>query len=215
MARIRLPAWMLPHRVTVEAYRGWNDYEPARNRPCFVGERLGSGGPVGTERVGYVTVVFALQEHCPAGSRVTLADGRRGYASAVVRHDGGGLPTPDHLEVAVSVAGAYGPAFGETVVLLRRTRVIDGGGSTRYRTTEHEVAGVAVRALTSSESEQGTATTVTDTLELILPPDTQVSTADWVRVRGLTYEVDGTPEVIDTSTSDAEPGVKIIAKRRH
>ncbi|MEU2563216.1 hypothetical protein ABZ626_28335 [Streptomyces longispororuber] len=46
------------------------------------------------------STVYALPDaRCPARSRVTLPDGRQTTAIAALTRDGGGLPTPDHLEV--------------------------------------------------------------------------------------------------------------------
>jgi hypothetical protein len=47
-----------------------------------------------------------LAETCPVGSRVTLYAGteieRKATVLTAARHDGGGLPTPDHLEVTLT-----------------------------------------------------------------------------------------------------------------
>jgi hypothetical protein len=47
-----------------------------------------------------------LAETCPVGSRVTLDAGapheRQATVITAARHDGGGLPTPDHLEVTLT-----------------------------------------------------------------------------------------------------------------
>lgn len=209
-----VPDFLLVHSCTVEAYRAWDTYDPERELRCFINESLASAGPTGTERVAQVTIVAHLHEPVTAGSRITFGDGRTGYAAAVVRHDGGGLPTPDHLEIAMSIAGAYGPAFGELVLLVRRTSVRTPTGATRYTTVEHPVPGAAVRLLSSSEAPVGTANTAVDSVEVILPPDTEVTARDQMRVRGLLYDIDGTPEVISDSETEARPGVKVIGKRR-
>src|SRR6185295_16575604 len=111
-ARRGIPSWMLRHRCRIEPYLSWGTYGTARDLQCFIDERLASAGAAGTERIAQLTVICRLSENVPAGSRIELVDGRRGYAHAVVDHDGGGLPTPDHQEIAVTLAGAYGPAFG-------------------------------------------------------------------------------------------------------
>lgn len=210
-----VPGWLLRHYTLIEAYRGWNDYDTAVSRKCFVQQRLASAGPTGTERVAQYTVIYPPATDVPAGSRITLADGRVGYAAAVAHHDGGGLPTPDHVEVAVSLAAAYGPAFGETVTVLRRTRIPGPGGSSRYTTTEVDYPGAGVRPLTDADSATGASgQLVVETIEVILPPGAEVATTDQIRVRGLVYDVDGVAQAINSSTSDAEPGVKVIGKRR-
>jgi hypothetical protein len=210
-----VPAFLLVHRSTVEAYQAWNDYGPARTVACFVAETLASAGPTGTERVNQLTVYYPLSVTCPAGSKITLSDGRKGYAAAVARYDTLGLlPTPDHLEVAFSTAGSYGPAFGELVVIVRRVERRDPAGATRYSVTEISVPGAAVRYIGSQELPVGSAPITTDTVEVVLPPDTQVSARDQLRVRGLLYDVDGTPEIVSDSQTTAQPGVKVIGKRR-
>jgi hypothetical protein len=210
----RVPAFLLVHACTVEDYRSWGVYGPQRRLRCFINEALSSAGPAGTERVAQVTIVTFPGQAPPAGSRVTLAGGRKGYAHAVVRHDGGGLPTPDHDEIAMTIAESYGPAFGETVVLLTRTTRRDAAGSTRYSVRETPVADAAVRLIGSSESALGSAQTQADTVEVILPPGTPITTTDQMRVRGLLYDVDGTPEEVSDPTTTARPGVKVIGKRR-
>jgi hypothetical protein len=49
---------------------------------------------------------------------------------------------------------------------------------------------------------------------VILPPGTPITTTDQMRVRGLLYDVDGTPEEVSDPTTTARPGVKVIGKRR-
>lgn len=214
MARIGVPLWLLTHVCTVEAYRDWGTYGSARPIRCFINEQLASAGPSGTERVAQVTIVAQLGEDVPAGSRITLVDGRKGYAHAVVSHDGGGLPTPDHVEIAMSIAGSYGPAFGETVFLLHRSVVRTSAGAARYRVEEIAVPGAAVRLLSSSDSPVGQGDTDVDTVEVVFPPGTPVDTRDQMRVRGLLYDVNGTPEEVTDSNTTARPGVKVIGKRR-
>ncbi len=213
---IELPDWLLPHQVTAFPYLSWGVYGDAALVQCMIHERLGSGGPVGTERVGYITVIARLDAwtRLAQGSRVVLPDGREGYVSTAVRHDGGGLPTPDHVEAAVSVASAYGPPFGERVVVLHRVTTYEAGsGSAQVRHVPTVYDSAAVRPLTSSETTPGSNVTV-DTVEVILPPGAQVGARDAMEVRGLIFDVDGVPVDVDTSTSNARPGVRVIGKRR-
>ncbi|MGH3323259.1 MAG: hypothetical protein ACRDOV_02370, partial [Streptomyces sp.] len=55
----------------------------------------------GSEVVSETTLYMRLVEVCPVGSRVTLDDGRVTTVITSARRDGGGLPTPDHLEVTL------------------------------------------------------------------------------------------------------------------
>ena len=209
-----VPAFLLVHTCQVEAYQSWGTYAPATPLTCFIAEALASAGPAGTERVAQHTIVCQLGDEPPPGSRITLGDGRQGYAHAVVRHDGGPLPVPSHAEIAATIAGAYGPAFGELIVLLRRSRSYGPAGAARWTVTEVPVQAAAVRILTSAESTVGTALTDVDTIEVVLPPGTAVATTDQLRVRGLLYDVDGTPEEVSDPQTTAQPGVKVIGKRR-
>lgn len=209
-----VPGWLLRHQCVVEPYEDWGIYGDPNTVACFIGENLASAGPAGTERVSQITIVCNKAENVPAGSRITLVDGRRGYAAAVAKHDGGGLPTPDHLEIAMTIAGAYGPAFGETITILYRLTSRDDAGATRYTFTRHDVDGVAVRILSSAESTVGTSETAVDAVEVILPPGTPIGTRDRLEVRGLIYDVDGTPAEVTDPQTTARPGVKVIGKRR-
>lgn len=210
----QVPGFLLVHTCTVEPYLEWGVYGAAAAVRCFVAEKLASAGPAGTERIAQVTVVCRPRENIPAGSRITLSGGRRGYAAAVAVHDGGGLPTPDHLEIAVQVAGSYGPAYGETVRILYRQTVRDAAGAARYTWRPVDVDGAAVRALSSSEAALGTAQSVSDAVEVILPPGTPLATTDRLLIRGLLYDVDGTPTEVTDPQTTARPGLRVIAKRR-
>ena len=209
-----VPGFLLVHTCTVEPYLDWGVYGGGFALRCFIAENLASAGPSGTERVAQITIVCRPNEPVTAGSRITLADGRRGYAAAVAIHDGGGLPTPDHREIAMQVAGAYGPAYGETVRILYRVTTRDDTGAARYTWRPEEVTGAAVRILNSSESAVGSAESTSDSVEVILPPATPISTRDRLQVRGLLYDVDGTPTEVTDPQTTARPGVRVIGKRR-
>lgn len=213
---MRLPAFLLTHTVTVSPYASWSVYGAPFALRCAIGERLANASTqTGIERVAQLTLVAMPDAVVPAGSRITLADGREGYASAVARHSGGGLPTPDHVEIAVTVADAYGPAHGETIILLRRTLLSgrDRYGNDRYATTQVPIAGAAVRALTSQEDTKEARDRVVDSIEVILPPGTVVTPVDRLQVRGLTYEIDGTPDPQVSPSTGVAPGIRVIARR--
>lgn len=209
-----VPGWLLRHRCTVEPYEDWGVYGPPRSLTCFINEALASAGPAGSERVAQLTIVAKPYEQVPAGSLITLADGRKGYAAAMVHHDGGGLPTPDHIEIAMQLAGSYGPAFGETVRVLYRQQARDTAGATRLIWSPVDIVGAAVRILSSSEAAVGTAETDNDSVEVVLPPGTPVTSRDRLLVRGLLYDVNGTPTEVTDPQTTARPGVKVIGKRR-
>lgn len=101
-----IPMMLLRHEVTVEPLTGEGPYGPTYGPPvtvrCFRDDkrRLVRGAD-GSELVAETTLYMWLSETCPAGSRVTLDDGRVSTVITSARRDGGGLPTPDHLEVTL------------------------------------------------------------------------------------------------------------------
>lgn len=100
----RVPAWLLRHEVTVESYEGEGGagpiYGPPRTIRCFitVGRRevLNGEGRIQLSERGFIC---GPDEGVKPGDRATI----RGDASIVIAvgtYDGGGLPTPDNLDVA-------------------------------------------------------------------------------------------------------------------
>lgn len=212
-----IPLALLLHTVTVEAYRSWGVYDSPRTLKCTVDEKMAaSRGQAGVQQVTNVTLYARKNADCPPGSKVTLRDGRKGYAVATLRYDGGGLPTPDYLEIVVNIAApVYAPAFGETVVLQRAGSTFrDRYGNTRRRYSDLAVAGCAVRVLGSSETVSNTADQVVTNVEVIMPPDVEVTAADRILVRGLLFHVNGEPtEVIDSMTG-GRAGVRVAGLRQ-
>lgn len=102
-----IPRFMLRHVVTVEPYLGRGAhgpiYGPPVATPAFVDEsRRLVRDATGEQAVSEARVFAPRETVCPTGSRVTLPSGRIAYALAVSVRDGGGLPTPDHLEIALT-----------------------------------------------------------------------------------------------------------------
>ncbi|MEV4245230.1 hypothetical protein AB0J63_17665 [Streptosporangium canum] len=100
-----LPAWLLVHQVLVEPFEGEGPFGPEYGEAvtvrCFVDEkRRLVRNAEGSEVVSETTVYMPLDTTCPTGSRVT-ANSRTTTAITSSRRDGGGLPVPDHLEVAL------------------------------------------------------------------------------------------------------------------
>lgn len=97
----------LKHTVSVEAYEGDSAYGPryaeAVDVRCFLEQKIRTvRNKEGQEVVSSGTFYARLdeaQDVCPAESRITLPDGTQTTVIAALPHDGGGLPTPDHLEV--------------------------------------------------------------------------------------------------------------------
>jgi hypothetical protein len=213
---------MLRHRIAIAPYLGvWGAYGAVQVAvPCQIDESINSStSQVGVVRYVNRRIVCQLGVIVPVGSRVTLPDGLVGWVAAVAQHTAPGLPVPEHLELAVeAAAGDVPPAGGgEVVVILRRVRT----GMDRYRnprySTQSEAVTAAVRPLSSAErgpAQMGAGRTQTvDTVEVIFAAGTVIRGNDRMRIRGLTYEVDGTPTDLTDSMSGADPGVKVIGKR--
>ncbi|MFD8685370.1 hypothetical protein [Streptomyces sp. NPDC059651] len=103
-----IPAYLLRHTVQVETYGGdTGAYGPSYNAPatvrCFLEQKTCTvRNPQGEEVVSSGTFYARLDEAlalCTAESRVTLPNGSTTLIITALPHDGGGLPTPDHLEV--------------------------------------------------------------------------------------------------------------------
>lgn len=102
-----IPAWLLRHTVTVEAYEGASAYGPRYAAPvtvaCLIDQKTRTvRDRQGQEVVSGGTVYAQLDTVCPPESRVTLPDGTQSIVINTARHDGGGLPTPDHLEIQLT-----------------------------------------------------------------------------------------------------------------
>jgi hypothetical protein len=100
-----LPGFLLRHTAVIEPYEGTGPFGPKFGAPvtvsCFCDDqrRLVRGGD-GTEVISSATVYCPLDTIAPAESRVTV-NGKTSTVFTAYRRDGGGLPTPDHLEVVL------------------------------------------------------------------------------------------------------------------
>jgi hypothetical protein len=103
---VKVPAWLLRHRVKVEPYAGDSAYGPTYGPPV-------EGVPAlvtlavrtvrdreGREVTSSATVIAGPDLDCPAESRITLPDGRTTRAIAVAKHTAPGLPVPESTEVS-------------------------------------------------------------------------------------------------------------------
>lgn len=102
-----LPANLLGHTVTVRPHLGQGGagpiYGPAVSYRCLVeSKRRKVRDSLGEEVVSEATVRGQLGPDWGPKSEVTLPDGRIGYVITASPHHGGGLPTPDHLELALT-----------------------------------------------------------------------------------------------------------------
>lgn len=103
-----IPGWLLRHRITVEPYLGDSAYGPTYG-PAVAGVRCFLDAqtrlvrsPGGDEVTSSSTAYALLGLTCPPKSRVTLPDGRVTAVIAALERDGGGLGTPDHLEIQLT-----------------------------------------------------------------------------------------------------------------
>lgn len=99
-----IPGFLLRHTAAIEPYLGTGPsgpkYGPAATVRCFTDERTRViRSPDGDEVTSSATVYARPDTVCPVKSRVTLASGRRTTVMAALNRNGGGLPTPDHLEI--------------------------------------------------------------------------------------------------------------------
>ncbi|MGW8762368.1 hypothetical protein ACWGN5_07695 [Streptomyces sp. NPDC055815] len=99
-----LPSFMLGHAVTVEPYLGAGAYGPNFGSPesvrCFLDEQTRTVRDPSGQEVTSSSAFYARPGLvCPPESRVTLPDGRVTRVIARLDRSGGGMPTPDHVEV--------------------------------------------------------------------------------------------------------------------
>ncbi|HET6356094.1 hypothetical protein [Streptomyces sp.] len=99
-----LPGFLLVHTVTVEAYEGNSANGPKYGAPfaiaCLHEDQIKLVRNAAGEEVTSSAVFYAQRgPTIPPKSRVTLPSGRKTTVIDVSDHHGGGLPTPDHLEV--------------------------------------------------------------------------------------------------------------------
>lgn len=100
-----IPPMLLRHTAEVEPFEGDGPFGPEYGMPvtvrCFVDDRIQKVlDDTGAEVVAQGVIYMPLTTVCPVGSRVTV-NGRQAQVLAALRRDGGGFPTPDHLEVAL------------------------------------------------------------------------------------------------------------------
>jgi hypothetical protein len=102
-----LPAWLMPHEVEVETYRGdsahGDSYKPAATVRCAIDDqRQLVRGPRGDEVVSETTLRTSLEDapRFTLDSRVTV-NGRRTFVLGTSRRELGELSEADHLEVSL------------------------------------------------------------------------------------------------------------------
>jgi hypothetical protein len=99
-----IPRFLMRHKVTIEAYRGSTSKGPSYGPPqvvrCFLDEQTrGVRSPAGEQVTSTSTAYADPGTTAPPLSRVTLPGGRVTKVIQTKNRDGGGLPTPDHVEI--------------------------------------------------------------------------------------------------------------------
>jgi hypothetical protein len=105
-----IPGWLLAQAgqdVTVEPWQGQGAYGDTWGAPVTVRAVVEATVRLVRDRDGQqvasdTALYLPLDTVAPAGSRITLASGRVTTVVAAMRNDGGALPVPSHLELAVS-----------------------------------------------------------------------------------------------------------------
>lgn len=93
--------------VQVEPYQGSGAYGDVFGLPVTVRAIVEASRRLVRDRDGQqvtsnTTLYCDLATAAPAGSRITLADGRVSTVIQATPNDGGSLPVPSHLELAVA-----------------------------------------------------------------------------------------------------------------
>ena len=99
-----IPRFLMRHEITVEPYLGDTSKGPRYGPPvtvrCFLDEQTrGVRSPAGEQVTSTSTAYADPGTQAPAFSRVTLPSGRVTKVIQLKDRDGGGLPTPDHVEI--------------------------------------------------------------------------------------------------------------------
>jgi hypothetical protein len=111
------------------------------------------------------------------------------------------------------VTGVPSFAFGETVVLVTRALDgVDGDGNDVYTSTEVTLSNVPVWPGFSTEATSDRDTVITG-YSAFLPPETDVSAVDQVRVFGVSFDVVGEPARYRSPLTGLAPGVVVQLKR--
>ncbi|MFH8717237.1 hypothetical protein [Streptomyces zaomyceticus] len=101
-----IPRFLMRHQVSIEPYLGDTSkgpaYGPATPVLCFLDQQTRMvRSPAGEQVTSSSTVYADPGTSAPEGSRVTLPDGQATTVIWTKDRDGGGLPTPDHVEIAL------------------------------------------------------------------------------------------------------------------
>ncbi|WP_267244351.1 hypothetical protein [Streptomyces sp. PR69] len=100
----RIPARYLQHRIAIEPYLGSSSTGPLYGAPadvrCFLDEQTRTVRSPGGDEVTSTSTAYCLPgTTAPPLSRVTLPGGRTTKVIQTNDRYGGGLGTPDHVEI--------------------------------------------------------------------------------------------------------------------
>lgn len=104
-------------------------------------------------------------------------------------------------------------SYGETVTLVRR--VVSGRdvyGDDVYSETRTTLSRVPAYPTSSTEEDQGRAT-VSDSVTILLPPNTNIDAIDAVEVFGDKFEVTGQPQRFISPFTGENPGLLVVLRR--
>ncbi|MFE6683930.1 hypothetical protein [Streptomyces sp. NPDC057729] len=102
---MRVPTWLLPHRITIARYRGDGPVGPVYWPPgapvaALVSETVRTvRDRTGAEVTSTAQIIAEPGLDCPPQSRITLPSGRVTTALHVAAHTAPGLPVPESTEV--------------------------------------------------------------------------------------------------------------------
>lgn len=103
--------------------------------------------------------------------------------------------------------------YGETVVILRPTVVLDrNGNEISGEPTEIPIEGCAAAHRESQEPDQYGRAQVVTGLQVFMPPGTDVRATDQLRVRGVVRDIDGEPFEWANPFTGWNPGVVVNLK---
>jgi hypothetical protein len=106
--------------------------------------------------------------------------------------------------------------FGETIQRIRALPALDPysdevTGSIWVDAPEVDIIGVGVEPRPSAEPLEDARNSVTSGFTLYMPYDSDVTSADRVRVRGVVYEVEGEPSAWRSPFTGWAPGLVVQA----
>lgn len=216
VGRSRLPRVLLSDTITVARYVSWGVWEPAVTLRCLLDERSTSVQGDGTITTAMVRAYVPPDVRIPAGSKVTLPDGRTGYVvSSIGRGLSSPLPVPAHWEVEIRVGEIAPSPMGGRRITVRR-RVVTGRdayGNDTYTTTPVTYAGVVIGPVTASGEADPTNNRIHRTCVAVFPPGAVVAPGDKVFVDSYAWGVDAPGQALTEPTLGLTAGVLVTLSR--